>query len=71
MEVRSQGEAQQVLQAAADAIHGLGRGGNVPQAPPQPSVQGKSGWLSLSYNQLAMCACCKNHFTCAYGLQPV
>lgn len=49
VEVRSQGEAQQAIQAAADAIHGLGRGGNVPQAPPQappqaspagPAVQG-------------------------------
>ena len=35
VEVRSQGEAQQAVQAAADAILGLGRGGNVPQRPPQ------------------------------------
>lgn len=39
VEVRSQGEAQQAIQAAADAIHGLGRGGNVPQAPPQGPPQ--------------------------------
>ena len=44
VEVRSEGEAQQVLQIAADAIHGLGPGGNVPHAPPQQSAsaQGKS-----------------------------
>ena len=40
VEVRSEGEAQQVLQAAADSIHGLGRGGNVPQTAPQQSAQG-------------------------------
>ncbi len=43
MEVRSQAEAQQAVQAAADAIHGLGRGGNVPQALPQAAHAGAPG----------------------------
>ena len=38
IEVGSQKEAQQATQAAADAIHGLGRGGNVPHAAPQASA---------------------------------
>ena len=54
VEVRSEGEAQQVLQAAAaaaDAIHGLGRGGNVPQAPPQQAAtaQGMHNCMLLSF----------------------
>lgn len=43
VEVRSQAEAQQAVQAAADAIHGLGRGGNVPQALPQAAHAGAPG----------------------------
>ena len=51
VEVRSEGEAQQVLQAAADSIHGLGRGGNVPQAPPQQTAtaQGRLSCTSLPF----------------------
>ena len=50
VEVRSEGEAQQVLQAAADSIHGLGRGGNVPHAPPQQTAtaQGRLSCTPLS-----------------------
>lgn len=43
VEVRSQAEAQQAVRAAADAIHGLGRGGNVPQALPQAAHAGAPG----------------------------
>ncbi|DBB14005.1 TPA: hypothetical protein ACH3X3_000976 [Trebouxia sp. C0006] len=43
VEVRSQAEAQQAVQAAADAVHGLGRGGNVPQALPQAAHAGAPG----------------------------
>ena len=50
VEVCSEGEAQLALQAAADAIHGLGRGGNVPQAPPQQAAtaEGRFSCMPLS-----------------------
>lgn len=52
VEVRSQAEAQQAVQAAADAIHGLGRGGNMPQALPQATHAGAPGT-----------AACATHYT--------
>ncbi|KAL3132505.1 hypothetical protein ABBQ32_009050 [Trebouxia sp. C0010 RCD-2024] len=48
VEVRGEGEAQQVLQATADAIHGLGPGGNVPQAPPQQSASAQDDGTQAS-----------------------
>ena len=53
VEVRSEGEAQQVLQAAADAIHGLGRGGNVPQAPPQQTATTKGRFSCMPLSLLS------------------
>ncbi|KAL3156739.1 hypothetical protein ABBQ38_001014 [Trebouxia sp. C0009 RCD-2024] len=48
VEVRGEGEAQQVLQATADAIHGLGPRGNVPQAPPQQSASAQDDGTQAS-----------------------